>query len=98
MAGSIRLEWSATALADLDRFVIFLRDRYPHLAQIIAAEIKDKARLLEEHPLLGRVIEGRPQFRELVLEVAKARYVFWYAFHGERLVMLRVFHGREQRE
>jgi toxin ParE1/3/4 len=94
----MKLEWSAAALADLDRFAAFLHDRHPRLAKIIAVEIKHKARILSEHPLIGRAIERRPQYRELVLEVSKARYVFHYAFDGERLVMLRVFHGREVRE
>ncbi len=94
----MKLEWSATALADLDRFAAFLHDRHPRLAKIIAAEIKHKARILSEHPLIGRAIEGRPQYRELVLDVANAKYVFRYAFDGERLVMLRVFHSREQRK
>jgi toxin ParE1/3/4 len=94
----MKLEWSAIALADLDRFAAFLHDRHPRLAQVIAAEIKDKARLLEAHPLLGRALEGRPQYRELVLEVANANYIFQYGFDGGRLVMLRVFHSRERRE
>ena len=93
----MKLEWSATALADLDRFADFLHDRHPRLAKIIAAEIKEKARILAEHPLLGRSLQGRPEYRELVLEVANAKYIFRYAFDGERLVMLRVFHSREQR-
>jgi plasmid stabilization system protein ParE len=70
----------------------------PHLAKIIAAEIKDKTRILAEHPLIGRAVEGRPEIRQLVLEVANARYVFCYAFDGTRLVMLRVFHTREARD
>lgn len=94
----MKLEWSAAALADLDRFAAFLHDRYPRLANVIAAEIKEKARILCEHPLIGRAIQGRPQYRELVLEVANAKYLFRYVFDGERLVMLRVFHGREARE
>jgi plasmid stabilization system protein ParE len=32
----MRLEWSAAALADLDRFVAFLHDRHPNLAKVIA--------------------------------------------------------------
>jgi toxin ParE1/3/4 len=92
------LEWSATALADLDRFAAFLHDRHPRLARIVAAEIKAKAQILSDHPLIGRPIEGRPEFRQLVLEVLNTRYVFWYAIDGERIVMLRVFHGRERRE
>jgi toxin ParE1/3/4 len=94
----MKLEWSATALADLDRFAAFLHDRHPRLAKIIGAEIKLKARILSEHPLIGRPIEGRPEYRELILEVSNAKYVFQYVFDGERLVMLRVFHGREQRD
>jgi plasmid stabilization system protein ParE len=94
----MKLEWSMAALADLDRFAAFLHDRHPRLAKIIAGEIKRKADILSEHPLIGRVIEGRAEYRELVLEVLRARYVFRYAFDGERLVMLRVFHSREHRE
>lgn len=94
----MRLEWSAAALADLDRFAAFLHDRHPRLAKTIGAEIKDKARILSEHPLIGRAIEGRPEFRELVLEVANAKYAFCYGFDGTRLVMLRVFHSREARK
>jgi plasmid stabilization system protein ParE len=72
----MKLEWSAVALADLDRFAAFLHDRHPRLAKIIAAEIKHKASILSEHPLIGRAIEGRPEYRELVLEVTNAQYVF----------------------
>jgi plasmid stabilization system protein ParE len=94
----VTLEWSAAALADLDRFAAFLHDRHPHLAKVVAAEIQAKAHILSEHPLIGRPIRGRPEFRELVLDVLNTRYVFRYATDGRRLVMLRVFHGREQRE
>ena len=94
----MKLEWSAAALADLDRFVAFLEDRHPRLARIVAAEIQHKTRILKEHPLIGQSIQGRPEYRELVLEVLNATYVFRYVFDGERLVMLRVFHGRERRE
>ena len=94
----MKLEWSASALADLDRFAAFLHDRHPGLAKIVAAEIKSKAEVLSEHPLIGRPLAGRPEFRELVLDVLNASYVFRYATDGRRLVMLRVFHSRELRE
>lgn len=91
------LEWSAAALADLDRFAAFLHHRHPALAERIAVEILTKAEIIAAHPLLGRPIEGREDYREAFLQVANAIYVFCYGYDGERLVMLRVFHGREQR-
>jgi plasmid stabilization system protein ParE len=71
----MKLEWSAVALADLDRFAGFLHDRYPQIAKIVAAEIRNKAAILSDHPLMGRPVADRPEFRELVLEVLNARFM-----------------------
>jgi plasmid stabilization system protein ParE len=92
------LEWSEDALADLDRFAAFLHQHHPSLARIVAREIVDRAQILSVHPQLGRPIAGRDEYRQIVLQVLNAAYVFQYRHDGERLVMLRVFHGREARE
>jgi len=94
----MKIEWSAAALADLDRFTEFLRDRQPALSAIVAREIIAKATLLSDHPLLGRAIAGRNEYRQVVLRVLNAPYVFQYRVRDDRLVLLRVFHGRESRE
>ena len=93
----MKLEWSAVALADLDRFAAFLRDRHPRMADIVAREILAKARLLEASPELGYAIGADGRYRQLVLEVLRAKYVFRYRIAGDRIVMMRVFHGREAR-
>jgi plasmid stabilization system protein ParE len=49
----MKLEWSAAALADLDRFAAFLQKHHPMLAAIVAREILAKAQILELHPTLG---------------------------------------------
>jgi toxin ParE1/3/4 len=94
----MRIEWSEDALADLDRFAEFLHERYPQLAKSVAAEIIKKARILGEHAQFGRAIGGGAGFRQAVLQVANAKYIFQYRIDGERLVVLRVFHGRETRD
>ena len=94
----MKLKWSAAALADLGRFASFLQDRHPQLSRIVAAEILVKTKIISEHPQLGRPIEGRQDHREILLQVLNATYAFRYGYDGERLVMLRVFHGREERE
>jgi plasmid stabilization system protein ParE len=93
----MKLEWSAAALADLDRFAAFLQKHHPALAAIVAGEILAKAQVLEQHPSLGYPLAGRAHYRQIVLRVLKAKYVFRYRIDGDRIVMLRVFHGREAR-
>jgi toxin ParE1/3/4 len=93
VAGSVDLEWSDDALADLDRFAAFLHDQSPELAAVVAREIIAKVQVLSRHPTLSR----REEYRQLVLEVLGAAYVFQYRYNGDRLVMLGVFPGRQSR-
>jgi toxin ParE1/3/4 len=94
----MNVEWSDDALADLDRFSDFLRHSFPALAERVAHEIIAKAEILAQYPRAGRPIAGREEYRQIVLQVLKARYIFQYRYDGERLVILRVYHGREARE
>jgi plasmid stabilization system protein ParE len=94
----MRLEWSAAALVDFERFSDFLHRHHPDLAAIVAREVISKAKLLEEQPSLGRSLGNRGDYREVVLRVLNAAYVFQYRYDGQRLVLLRVFHGREERD
>ena len=94
----MKVEWSDAALADLDRFVEFLNTEHPALAATVAREIISKVEILSHHPRLGRPIKGREEYRQIVLQVLRASYVFQYRYDSHRIVMLRVFHGRETRE
>ena len=72
----MRLEWSAVALADLDRFAAFLHGRPPRLAAVVAQEILAKARILEESPELGHPLSADGRYRQLVLVVLRANMFF----------------------
>lgn len=91
------LEWSAAAIADLQRFAEFLNETNPELSKTVATAIVECSQTLEQYPELGRAIDGRDHYRQAVMQVLNTRYIFQYLWTGERLVMLRVFHGRETR-
>ena len=93
----MKVEWSADALADLDRFAEFLHQHYPQFAKSIAIELIDKINILRERPFLGRPLAGRPEYRQIILQALNAAYVVQYRIDAERLVILRVYHGREVR-
>jgi plasmid stabilization system protein ParE len=73
----------------------FHEKTFPNLASDVAKAIIAKSALLTEYPNLGRPIPGRPEYRQIALEVLNAVYVFQYRIDGERVIMLRVFHARE---
>ena len=97
VAGSVDVDWSDDALADLDRFAAFLQDQSAEVAAVVADEIIARAQLLSRHPKLGRPISTREEYRQIVMQVLGGAYVFQYRYDGNRVVMLRVFHGREAR-
>jgi toxin ParE1/3/4 len=92
----MKLVWSDTAIADLERFADFLHDNHPALANRIAPEIVKRARLIADYPRSGR--PGPGGYRELSLPVFNAIYVFRYTLDAGGVLMLRVFHSREQRD
>lgn len=94
----MKLIWSDAALADIDRFANFLRREHPSLAVVVGEEIVARAEVLSEHPEMGRALPRSRFYRQIVLQIHCAAYVFQYRYDGKSLVMLRVFHERETRE
>ena len=93
----MKLSWSMNALADLNRFAVFLTDSHPELARRIGPAIRRRAEIIGDYPESGRLI-GTGRFRELSLPIMGATYVLRYASDRNGVVILRVFHSREQRD
>lgn len=87
------------AAADLNRLRAFLADKNPDAAQRAASSLIDAIQSLDTFPDRGRPtgIEG---VRELIVPFGSSAYVLRYAHmpDTEEVVVLRIFHGREQRE
>jgi plasmid stabilization system protein ParE len=94
----VRLIVSKEAAADLVRLREFLVDRNPGAAQRAAAAISNAIRSLGMYPERGRQA-GVTNARELVVPFGRSAYVIRYALLTEtdEVVVLRVWHGREQR-
>lgn len=90
----VEVVWSAGALIDLGRF---LQDEHPGMAAEIAAALKAKSQLLADFPHLGRALGRHPAYRRLRVTACNAVYAIDYRVAGQRAVILRVKHIREQR-
>lgn len=93
----MKVEWSADALADLDRFAEFLHAHFPHLAALLGRDLIERAKLLAANPNLGQPIQGHSDYRQIIVRVLNAPYVMQYRVAEDRIVILRVFHGKEDR-
>ena len=95
----MKLIVSPDAAADLDRLRAFLVDKNPSAAQRAAALVIRTIESLDTFPDRGRPtgIEG---VRELIVPFGSSAYVLRYAHKADadEVVVLRIWHGREQRD
>jgi plasmid stabilization system protein ParE len=95
------LIWLQQAKADIQRLFDFLADVNPTAAAKTIRLIRTGADRLRDHPRPGRPHLGRPiedgLRRELYLPFASGAYILLYRLEGDTVVIIRVWHGREQR-
>lgn len=84
---------------DIDRLYNFLIERNPIAAQKAMLAIDEGLDLLKESPRIGIEMQDRPGVRELFVRFGKSAYVLRYRIADESgtLVVIRVWHGREDR-
>ena len=95
----MKLIVSQEAAGDLYRLRAFLADKNPGAARRAAAVIANAVRSLEVFPARGRP-SGRADTRELIVPFGRSAYIIRYAYLTEsnEIVILRIWHGREERE
>lgn len=94
MVWSIRLVPDAEA--DFDRLSAFLAGRSPAAASPAGEAIVAGIRSLSEYPYLGRRV-GDGGRRELIIPFARSASIVRYLVEGDEVIVVRVFHGLEER-
>lgn len=93
-----RIVWATPARFDLRRLRVWTERYSPATAPLQARRIREAIERLPENPRLGRVVPvpdgGNEELRELIL----SPYVIRYTVDPERIVVVRLWHGREARE
>jgi toxin ParE1/3/4 len=90
------LKWSPQALRDMVRLREFIEPHNPDAARRAAETLKKSASLLLDFPLMGKQLEGR-QDRDLIIPFGKRGYVMRYRLHNAEIVILKIWHEREDR-
>ena len=96
MPRSRKLIWTLHARNDILRLREFIEPHYPEAARRASENLKNAASIILENPHIGKPIEGR-EHRELMIPFGKRGYVMRYRVAGEEIIILRVWHGLEER-
>ncbi|MGD8595129.1 MAG: type II toxin-antitoxin system RelE/ParE family toxin [Gammaproteobacteria bacterium] len=94
----MKLRWLPFAFQDIERLYEFLLEKDPNAAANAMELILEGSEQLLEMPELGRPMDDETGRRELYLPFGSAAYVLRYKLDGDVVVIIRVWHSREQRQ
>jgi plasmid stabilization system protein ParE len=91
-----KVELRAAADRDLDRLVAFLVPMSDRAARARSKRIREKLRSLADAPFKGRP-GPEPNMRELVMRFGSSTYLARYRVTDDAIIILRIWHGKEER-
>jgi plasmid stabilization system protein ParE len=89
--------WLPEALEDMGRLRLFLEDKSPSAAARMAKTVLDGVTLLRDFSERGKPLNDGTSRRELYIAFGSGAYVLRYRIDGELVVIIRVWHSREDR-
>lgn len=92
----LKLVWSPAARRDLLRLREFIEPHNPDAARRSSEKIRKAAKMILKNPAIGIRIEGRED-REYFSPFGKGGYILRYQIIGQTIVILKIWHGREDR-
>ena len=91
------LVWIPGAQKDIERLFTFLREKSPQAARNAIKAIRLGAKQLAAFPQTGRPMDDETSRRELIVAFGGSAYVLRYKMDDKLVVILRVWHGLENR-
>ena len=93
----MRLSYSQEAVADLVRLRAVIAEKDPAAAARVACELIARVENLCRFPYLGYNVALAPQ-PDTVREIIFGNTIVRYSLHADALVVLRLWHHKEDRE
>ncbi|SRR6266540_1252122 len=93
-----KVAWRERALEDINRLYDFLSKKNEEVAARAAQVILRGSSLLEDSPRIGRPMSDGSGRRELFIPFGSGFYVLRYFLTSGTVVIVRVWHGREDRK
>lgn len=93
----MKLVYTKDAIDDLARLREFIEIHDPPAARRISSRLVEGLSNLKQHPLLGRPVR-RAADPEAIRDLVLGDYVARDLVHSEQIVVLRIWHHRENRD
>lgn len=90
--GRLSLRFTWRAIDDLTRLKAFIAKDNPDAAKRISKALRQSIDHLTDHPYIGYLLDDASDVREWVA----GKHVVHYLVGGQAIVILRIWHGREQ--
>ena len=89
----MQLQFTYKALHDLKRLRRFIAEKNPAAAQRMSQRLRRAINNLTDNPKIGRQLEELAGVRELI----KDDYIVRYAETTDAIIILNIWHGKEDR-
>ncbi|NJM77068.1 MAG: type II toxin-antitoxin system RelE/ParE family toxin [Acaryochloridaceae cyanobacterium RU_4_10] len=90
--------WTKAATTDIERHYSFLEPIDPGIAKKAVQAILKAGESLTENPRRGAVVLQAKGLRKLRVPFGKFGFVIHYIFIETEVLILRIYHGRENRQ
>ena len=89
--------WTETAIDDLNRHYSFIKHNNPDAAGLAVQAIVSSGESLQHNPRRGAIVDEVAGLRKLLVFFGKHGYIIHYVILEDDVIILRVYHGRENR-